>query len=126
MAVEMDTSSGPYKEFAEVPIGTFRHYMNFIVAHDLWDDVSSALRSAGMRSVVLSGAQVNVIRQFVDAKSAEMNADPQHAGALVVPECSIFCPPPQVPHGGGSPPDAGTSPEAGAAPATTADAGAPG
>ncbi len=127
MAVEMDTSSGPYKEFSEIPIGTFRHYINFIVKHELWDEVTSALQAAGMRSVVLTGAQVNIIRQFVDAKGAELRADPQPAGTLVVPECSILCPPAQFPHGGGSPPDAGTSPEAGTPPATmTADAGAPG
>jgi hypothetical protein len=119
MPAEPASSSVPSSDLAEVPIGTFRHYLNFIVKHDLWDEATNVLQAAGIRSVLLSSAQVNIIREFVTTKGAELNNQPQHAGALVVPECSIICPPPQVPHGGGSPPDAGT-PEGGAP-----DGGAP-
>ena len=114
MTVESEHSSAAYgdSDLVEVPIGTFRHYMNFIAKQDLWDEATDRLQAAGIRSVVLGGAHVNIIREFVTAKGAELNNDPRHAGALVVPECSIVCPPPQVPHGGGSPPDGG-SPEGG-------------
>lgn len=113
MPIEPDSSSVPYSDLVEVPIGTFRHYMNFIVKHDLWDEATNVLQAAGIRSVVLGSAHVNIIREFVATKGTELNNDPRHAGALVVPECSIFCPPPQVPHGGGSPPDGG-APDGGA------------
>jgi hypothetical protein len=123
MTVEPDSKGAPYTDLVEVPIGTFRHYMNFLVKHDLWDEATNVLRTAGIRSVVLGGAQVNIIREFVETKGAELNHDPRHAGALVVPECSIICPPPQTPHGGGTPPDGGV-PDSGApdggAPVTTA------
>jgi hypothetical protein len=107
----MSDESGPIpgSDVVEVPIGTFRHYMNFIVEHDLWDEATNALRAAGTKSVVLGGLHVGVIREFVDARGAEMNSRPEHAGALVVPECSLVCRPPKTPvdveHGGT---DAGT------------------
>ncbi|MET8697947.1 hypothetical protein ABZW10_03555 [Kitasatospora sp. NPDC004723] len=97
MTEEKGNSSAPYGDVVEVPIGTFRHYMNFIVKHDLWDDATSALQAAGINGVVLGGQLVKVIREFVDAKGAELNNDPTHAGALVVPECSIVCPQPKTP-----------------------------
>jgi hypothetical protein len=119
MTTASASDSTPYGDLVEVPIGTFRHYVTFIVKHNLWDEATSALQAAGTRGVVLGGPHVQVIREFVEAKGAELNKDPEHAGALVVPECSILCPQPQVPHGGGTPPDGGTgSPEGG-----TADAG---
>jgi hypothetical protein len=115
-----ESSQAPYNDLVEVPIGTFRHYMTFIAQHDLWDEATAALRSAGQGGVVLGGPQVNVIREFVTAKGAQLNETPEHAGALVVPECSVICPQPatpaSVPH---TTMDGGT-PEAG-----TTNAGAP-
>jgi hypothetical protein len=96
--------------------------MNFIVQHDLWDEATTVLQAAGIRSVMLSSAQVNIIREFVTTKGAELNSQPRHAGALVVPECSIFCPPAQFPHGGGTPPDGG-APDAGTPEGGAPDAG---
>ena len=123
MPVEQNGSPGPYSDLVEVPVGTFRFYLTFIVEHDLWDEATNVLRAAGIRSVVLDSAQVNIIREFVAAKGADLNNDPRHAGALVVPECSILCPPAQFPQGGGSPD--GGSPDGGTPVTTTPDGGAP-
>jgi hypothetical protein len=87
----------PYNDLVEVPIGTFRHYMNFIVKHDLWDEATNRLQAAGLRGVVLGGSHVNVIREFVAGKGADLNREPQHAGALVLPECALVCRPPKSP-----------------------------
>ncbi len=97
MTTTHDSSSAPYSDLVEVPIGTFRHYMNFIVKHELWDEVTNVLQAAGIRNVVIGGPHVKVIREFVATKGAELNNDPRHAGALVVPECSIICRPPKTP-----------------------------
>ncbi|RPF30114.1 hypothetical protein EDD96_6677 [Streptomyces sp. Ag109_G2-6] len=111
MSASKDSSSAPYNDVAAVPIGIFRHYMNFIVRHDLWDGATEALQAAGINNVVLGGLHVKIIREFVDAKGVELNNDPAHAGTLVVPECSILCPPPKTPvttTTDGGAPDGGT------------------
>ena len=97
MTLTQDSNEGPFSDLAEVPIGTFRHYMNFIAKHDLWDEATNVLQAAGIRSVVLGGRQINIIREFVATKGAELKNDPAHAGALVVPECSVVCRPPKTP-----------------------------
>ncbi|MET9326891.1 hypothetical protein [Tsukamurella sp. NPDC003166] len=79
---ELDT------ELLKVPIGTFRHYIDFIVTHDLWDEATAALETAaGSKSVLLGAVQTMVIRDLVDTRGAQLNDQPEHAGALVVPEC---------------------------------------
>ncbi|MET9490644.1 hypothetical protein [Nocardia sp. NPDC006630] len=113
--------SAPYNDLVEVPVGTFQHYMKFIAENDLWDESRQALRDAGLKSVVLGGQHVQVIREFIAARGNELVNDPNHANALVLPECSILCPQPAVPVSPG-PGDAGAPP---AGDAGAGDAGHP-
>ena len=97
MSTPNDHEAEPSSDSLAVPIDTFRDYMTFIVQQDLWDEVANLFQANGMRSVLLRGVQVNLICDFVAAKGAELNKDPQRVKASVLPRCSIIKPPPKFP-----------------------------
>jgi hypothetical protein len=97
----------------EVPVDTFRSFMQFIAKHDLWDEVKGALKKAGMDTIPIEHRPVQVISQLVASKTSQQSDDPDHTQALVTPECGCDsgCNPscqPQMPHGPTGPGDAGT------------------
>lgn len=107
MPTSVDSANASGIDLVEIPIGTFRQYLSFISEHDLWDEATKLLADKGIKSVILGSTQLNLVREFVNAKGSALNADPIHGGALVVPECSLVCPSPRVPMSPGGPGDGG-------------------
>jgi hypothetical protein len=93
MEVQMVETKAMGPELVDIPIGTFRHYISFIATHDLWDEATAALAAKGIKSVLIGAPQMLAVRQFMADKGPALNALPDHAGALVVPECGHDCRP---------------------------------
>ena len=97
-------------DLAQVPVGTFRHFIEFIDKQGLWDEATALLQSHGIKSIVIGSTELGIVREFVTSKGAALNNEPRHAGTLVLPECSLVCPQPKVPvsPGPGGAPDGGS------------------
>ena len=99
MTTEQYVSTG--HEMLEVPVDTFRDFVKFIAKHDLWDEVRQALTEAGIDTVPINRRPVQIISELVTGKGGNQSEDPDHADALVTPECGcnvVFTHPDLHPH----------------------------
>lgn len=100
----------------DVPVNTFREFVKLIARHDLWDEVTEALRAEGMESVTIARRPIEIISGLVSQWGSSQAEREEASLPVVVPECGcnvvvthpdIHPHTPEHPHGDGGTGDAG-------------------
>ncbi|MBL1109333.1 hypothetical protein JK361_32890 [Streptomyces sp. 5-8] len=82
---------GVYTEgLVDVPVETFHSHIRFIQHHNLWGEVTDALKEAGISTTPMSIQAVRVISNFVAAKGRQLQREADNPDAVRTPRCG--CP----------------------------------
>ncbi|WP_199443514.1 hypothetical protein [Umezawaea beigongshangensis] len=107
----MSSSYEEQQDLTETPIENFIGFVSFLAKNDLWDEAKQALESAGIGSIHVSTAPVQVIRRLITdellGNDRLSGSSRKHAQVIAECGCGVTNPglppggQPQFPHGGG-------------------------